>query len=80
MTLNEQEQCLAQFFVQREGEGVLEIITTVDFFQHGLLDSLDMVSLAVFIERKFQRKIDLTNPSTITAMARFDTLCSLAFR
>ena len=80
MTLNEQEQCLAQFFVQREGEGVLEIITTVDFFQHGLLDSLDMVSLAVFIERKFQRKIDLTNPSTIKAMARFDTLCSLAFR
>ncbi len=79
MALTDQEQRLARFFVQREGEGVLEVITTVDFFQQGLLDSLDIVSLAVFIEREFQRKLDLTDPDTMKAMARFDTLCTLAF-
>jgi len=79
MALTEQEQRLARFFVQREGEGVLDIITTVDFFQQGLLDSLDMVGLAVFIEKEFKRKLDLTDPATMKAMARFDSLCTLAF-
>lgn len=79
MALTDQQQRLAQFFVQREGAGVLDVITTVDFFQQGLLDSLDMVSLAVFIEKQFQRKLDLTDPATMKAMARFDTLCTLAF-
>ena len=79
MPLTDQEQRLARFFVQREGEGVLEIISTVDFFQQGLLDSLDMVALAVFIEKEFQRKLDLTDPATMKAMAQFDTLSVLAF-
>lgn len=79
MALTDQEQRLARFFVQREGEGVLDIITTVDLFQQGLLDSLDMVGLAVFIEKEFQRKLDLTDPATMKAMGRFNTLCSLAF-
>lgn len=79
MALTDQQQRLAQFFVQREGAGVLGVITTVDFFQQGLLDSLDMVSLAVFIEKQFQRKLDLTDPATMKAMARFDTLCTLVF-
>jgi acyl carrier protein len=79
MSLTDQEQRLARFFVQREGEGVLDVIKTVDFFQQGLLDSLDMVGLAVFIEKEFKRKLDLTDPATMKAMARFDTLCTLAF-
>lgn len=79
MALTKQEMRLAQFFVQREGEGVLDIITTVDFFKQGLLDSLDMVGLAVFIEKEFSRKLDLTDPATMKAMARFDSLCTLAF-
>ncbi len=79
MLLTENEKRLARFFVEREGNGVLEVITNIDFFENGLLDSLDMVSLAVFIEREFQRKVDLTNPLTMKAMARFDSLCELAF-
>jgi len=79
MVFTENEQRLARFFVQREGNGVLEVITTMDFFENGLLDSLDMVSLAVFIEKEFQRKVDLTDPLTMKAMARFDSLCKLAF-
>ena len=79
MALTEQEKKLARYFVEREGEGVLEIIKTVDFFQQGLLDSLDMVSLAVFIEKEFGRKLDLADPKTMEQMARFDTLGKLAW-
>jgi acyl carrier protein len=78
MALTEQEQKLAQFFVQREGEGVLELLRDVNFLEHGLLDSLDMVSLAVFVQREFGRKLDLTNPETMKAMSRFDSLFELA--
>lgn len=78
MSLSEQERKLAQFFVEREGEGVLEVIKTVNFLEQGLIDSLDMVSLAVFVEKNFRRKLDLTDPKTMEAMGRFETLYQLA--
>lgn len=79
MRLNKNEARLARFFTDREGDGVLENISSIDLFDQGLLDSLDMVSLALFIEREFQKKIDLTDPKTLTAMRRFDTLSKFLF-
>ncbi|MBM3788670.1 MAG: hypothetical protein FJW30_30405 [Acidobacteria bacterium] len=78
MTFSPNERRLAQFFVEREGEGVLQRLREVDLVAHGLLDSLDMVSLAVFIEREFQRKLDLTDPATFRDMSTFTGLCRLA--
>jgi acyl carrier protein len=77
-TMTEQERALAAFFVEREGEGVLEVLREVNLLEDGLIDSLDMVSLAVFIEERFGRKLDLTDPATFQAMTRFDTLVRLA--
>jgi acyl carrier protein len=77
-TMTEQERALATFFVEREGEGVLEVLREVNLLEEGLIDSLDMVSLAVFIEERFGRKLDLTDPSTFKAMTRFDSLVRLA--
>lgn len=78
MALTEQELKLARFFVQREGEGVLEVIKDINFVEQGLLDSLDMVSLAVFVQREFGRKLDLTQPGIMQSMSRFDSLFQLA--
>jgi len=77
MKFTETEQQLAVFFVEREGAGILEEIKTIDFFESGIIDSLDLVSLAVFIEKNFQKKIDLTNPETFSAVKRFDSLINL---
>lgn len=77
MDFTEQELKLAQFFVEREGRGVLDVIRDVDFFESGMLDSLDFVSLAVFIESKFGKKIDITKPEVLQAMRRFKDLCAL---
>jgi acyl carrier protein len=77
-TMTERERALATFFVEREGEGVLEVLREVNLLEEGLIDSLDMVSLAVFIEERFGRKLDLTDPSTFQAMTRFDSLVRLA--
>lgn len=77
MSRNETEQLLAEFFVQREGEGVLVSIREVDLIDEGILDSLDLVTLSVFIENRFGRKLDLSDTNTFEAMRRFDSLLEL---
>ena len=77
MNFTDSEQKLAKFFVEREGEGILEEIRSLDFIEAGIIDSLDLVSLAVFIEKNFNKKIDLANPETLNAARRFDSLIDL---
>jgi|TARA_B100001971_G_C17936961_1_gene405636 acyl carrier protein len=77
MKFNENETKLAQFFIEREGEGILEVIKDIDFFDEGIIDSLDFVSLAVYVEDNFGIKLDLTNQDVFQAMKRFQTLIEL---
>ena len=77
MQFSDNEMKLAQFFVEREGEGILEEIRNIDFIEAGILDSLDMVSLAVFIEVSFGKKLNLTEETTFNAARRFDSLMDL---
>lgn len=77
MEFNDAEKKLSRFFVEREGEGVLEEIRDIDFLEAGIIDSLDLVSLAVFIEQQFNKKIDLTDPATLLAVRRLDSLAAL---
>ena len=77
MNFSEREMKLASFFVEREGQGVLDVIREIDFFDKGIMDSLDLVSLGVFIEKTFGKKIDLASPETLTAARRFDSLMKL---
>jgi acyl carrier protein len=77
MEFTDVEQKLAQFFVEREGSGILEEIREIDFIGTGIIDSLDIVSLAMFIEKNFHKKIDLTSPETFNAARRFDSLITL---
>ena len=75
--MSSDEQKLAQFFIEREGEGILDVIRDVDLFEQGFIDSLDMVTLAVYVERNFQKKLDLTDPKTFEAMKKFNTLMDI---
>lgn len=77
MNFTETELKLARFFTEREGDGILEELRSIDFMESGIIDSLDLVSLAVFIERNFQVKIDLADPTTFAAARRFDSLMAL---
>lgn len=71
------ERVIAQFFIEREGDAVLGRLRDIDFYQAGIIDSLDMVSLAVFVEKKFGKKLDLTNPQTFEKMKSFESLVRL---
>lgn len=75
--MNETEKKVAEFFVQREGSGILKTLKDIDFIEEGIIDSLDIVSLAVHIERNFKIKLDLTKPEVLKAVRRFDSLVAL---
>ncbi|MGV8951947.1 MAG: phosphopantetheine-binding protein [Cypionkella sp.] len=78
MDYTAKEMRLARFFAEREGEGVLAELRDLDFIEQGYLDSLDLVTLAVFIEREFGRKIDLTQPGIFEQTRNFKSLMALA--
>ena len=71
------EKILSRFFVEREGEGVLGSLKNIDLIDSGILDSLDIVTLASFIEEEFAVKLDLTDTNTFNAVRRFDSLMEL---
>ena len=77
MSYSDSEMKLARFFVEREGAGVLDVLREVDFFDAGIMDSLDLVSLGVHIEKTFGKKIDLTDADTLAAARHFDSLMAL---
>lgn len=77
MELQEIEKVIERFFVEREGEGISEIIRDIDFIEEGILDSLDLVSLSVFIESNLRKKIDVTDDQTFQSMRRFDSLVAM---
>ena len=77
MNRDDAEQAVREFFVQREGEGVMDQVRDIDLVDAGILDSLDFVDLSSFIEQKTGRKLDLSDPATFEAMRRYDTLVDL---
>ena len=68
---------MLDFFVEREGEGVVEIIRDIDLVDEGILDSLDVVTLGAYIEMKIGKKIDVTERGTLNSVRRFDSLLDL---
>lgn len=71
------ELVLEEFFTEREGNGVLEELRGMDLVADGLLDSIDAVILATFLEEKISVNLDITTDSALTAMRSFDGLVNL---
>lgn len=74
MNYTDQELKLAKFFIEREGEGVLKILKDCNMVEEGFLDSLDMVVLAIYVEKEFGVKLDLTSQEVYQAIQNFTTL------
>ena len=77
MEFSQTEKIVAQFFVEREGKEILKVIKKIDFVDEGILDSLDIISLADYLQKKFNKKIDVTNYETIQAFHRFNDIVKL---
>ena len=77
MEFSQTEKIVSEFFIEREGEEILKVIRKIDFIDEGILDSLDVVSLAAFLQKKFNKKIDVTNYETMQAFHHFNDIIKL---
>lgn len=68
---------IESFFVQREGEDVLADLYKVDLFESGLIDSLDMVELIVFIEQSCGVRLNLSDTETFNSFNSAQRLVDL---
>ena len=71
------EQLVANYFIQQEGENILDSIKEIDFIDSGIIDSLDLINLAVYIEETFNLKLNLVDESTFNSIRQFDSLVKL---
>ena len=77
MEFSQTEKIVSEFFIEREGEEILKVIRKIDFIDEGILDSLDVISLAAFLQKKFNKKIDVTNYETMQAFHHFNDIVKL---
>ena len=77
MEFSEAEKIIAEFFIEREGEGIVDELKTINLTKEGIIDSLDIVSLASYLEEKFGKEIDITDDNTLKAFSNFENIVKL---
>ena len=71
---NDKEMKLANFFIKKEGKGILKLLKKGDLFSLGILDSLDLMNLVMFVEKEFNKKLDITNKKDFNIIRNFNLL------
>ena len=77
MSFSSNEKILCDFFIEREGKGILKVIRDLDLIDEGILDSLDIVSLAAYLQKNFNKKIDVTEPKILKAFHKFEDIMKI---
>ena len=77
MEFSEAEKIIAEFFIEREGEGIVDELKTINLTEECIIDSLDIVSLASYLEEKFGKEIDITDDNTLKAFSNFENIVKL---
>lgn len=71
------QKILENWFIDREGKKIIKTLRKINLMESGLLDSLDILTLVSFIEKKFNCKIDISKPKILKNFEKFDTLLKI---
>ena len=77
MEFSEADKIITEFFIEREGEGIVDQLKTLNLTEEGIIDSLDIVFLATYLEEKFGKKIDITDDNILNAFSKFESIVKL---
>jgi acyl carrier protein len=77
MNIDPKYKFLLDYFIGREGEQILDVLSEVDLVDSGIIDSLDILEIAILIERNLGIKLNLSEDQTFSAMKRFDSIIYL---
>lgn len=68
---------LENFFEKRDGKEALKNLRKKNLIKDGLIDSLDILTLSVILQKKFNYKVNLNNSRTLKSFEKFDKIVSL---
>ena len=71
---NEKYQFLLDYFIAREGEQIADTLFEIDLIQSGIIDSLDIIEIAVIIEKNTGIKIDLSKKENFESMRKLPNI------
>ena len=59
------EKYIVNYFIEKEGKGIIKILFKINLFEEGIIDSLDLVTISIEIENKFNVKINPNSSETL---------------
>jgi len=68
---------LENFFEKRDGKEALKNLRKKNLIKDGVIDSLDILTLSVILQKKFNYKVNLNNSKTLKSFEKFDKIVSL---
>ena len=71
------EKILENFFIKKEGQNIKKSLKKINLLKSGILDSMDILNLALFISKKFNIKVDISNEKNLKAFEKFDHILKL---
>jgi acyl carrier protein len=75
--MSDKIKILQKWFVDREGQSIVKELHKINLLESGILDSLDILTLVMFLEKKFKIKIDISKPKILKSFEKFDTIVKL---
>jgi acyl carrier protein len=70
-------QFLIDYFVEREGMQIIEKLFVTDLVESGLIDSLDILEIAMLIEENLNVKLNLSDDKVFKAMRNLNSIINL---
>ena len=71
------KEILDNFLINKEGRSILKNIEKKKLVNEGLLDSLDILTIASEIEKKTKKKIDISKPKNFKKFNKYKDLINI---
>ena len=66
-----------KFLIEKEGQSILKDIEKKKLVDSGILDSLDILTLAIEIGKKIKKKIDISKPKNFKKFNKYTDLIKI---
>ncbi len=66
-----------KFLIEKEGQSILKDIEKKKLVDSGILDSLDILTLAIEIGKKTKKKIDISKPKNFKKFNKYTDLIKI---
>ena len=71
------ESAVEEIMLEYPNDPIVDELKTINLTEEGIIDSLDIVSLASYLEEKFGKEIDITDDNTLKAFSNFENIVKL---